>query len=48
LICQANSTHQAKITKSNLTVGTHKITAVYAGAHNFLSSASAVLKQVIK
>jgi Bacterial Ig-like domain (group 3) len=42
------STHQAKITKSTLAVGTHKITAVYGGAHNFLSSASAVLKQVIK
>jgi hypothetical protein len=44
----STSTHQAKISNSNLPVGNHSITAVYAGDHNFLDSASAVLKQVIK
>jgi hypothetical protein len=42
------STHQAKITNSTLAVGTHNITAVYGGDPNFLSSTSAVLKQVIQ
>ena len=44
----APATHQAKITKSNLAVGTHIITAVYSGANNFVTSTSAPLEQVIK
>ena len=42
------TTHQTKFTTSKLSVGTHSITADYAGDTNFLSSGSAVLKQVVK
>jgi len=42
------TTHQAKFTTSKLSVGTHSITAAYAGDTNFLSSGSPVLKQVVK
>jgi len=42
------TTHQAKFTTSKLSVGTHSITADYAGDANFLSSNSPVLKQVVK
>jgi hypothetical protein len=44
----STTTHQAKLTKSTLTVGTHNITAVYGGSPSFLTSTSAVLSQVIK
>jgi hypothetical protein len=42
------TTHQAKFTTSKLSVGTHSITAAYAGDIKFLSSGSPVLKQVVK
>ena len=41
----AFSTHQAKITKSNLTVGSHNITAVYGGSSNFVTSKSPPLSK---
>jgi hypothetical protein len=41
------TTHQAKFTTSALAVGTHSITAVYAGNTNFNGSTSPVLKQVV-
>ena len=41
------STHQAIITRSNLAVGTHIITAAYGGSGSFSTSTSAALKQVI-
>jgi hypothetical protein len=41
------TTHQAKLTKSTLGVGTHNITAVYGGSMSFLGSASPVVKQVM-
>jgi hypothetical protein len=41
------TTHQAKLTKSALAVGTHNITAVYGGSASFLGSASPVVKQVV-
>jgi hypothetical protein len=40
-------TNQAAITKSTLTVGTHSITAIYAGDANFQPSTSAIVKQVV-
>jgi len=43
-----SSTHKAAINKSTLTVGTHSISAVYAGNANYATSTSAVLKQVVK
>jgi hypothetical protein len=42
------TTHQAKFTTSKLSVGTHSITADYAGDTNFVNSVSPVLKQVVK
>jgi hypothetical protein len=42
------TTHTAKFTTGKLSVGTHHITANYGGDTNFLSSASVVLKQVVK
>jgi Bacterial Ig-like domain (group 3) len=44
----STTTHQAKFGTSKLAVGTHKITAVYGGGNNFLTSTSTVLSQVIK
>jgi hypothetical protein len=44
----STTTHQAKFSTTKLAVGTHSITAVYGGGPNFLTSTSAVLKQVIK
>jgi hypothetical protein len=42
------TTHQAKFTTSKLSVGTHSMTAVYAGNGNFVGSTSNVVKQVVK
>jgi hypothetical protein len=42
-----NATAKATLTVSNLTVGTHPITAVYGGDGDFLGSTSAVLNQVV-
>lgn len=44
----STTTHQAKFSTTKLVVGTHKITAVYGGGTDFLTSTSAVLSQVIK
>jgi len=42
-----NTAHQAQFSTSTLAVGTHSITAVYAGSANFSGSTSAVLKEVV-
>jgi hypothetical protein len=41
------TTHKATFTTSTLAVGTHSITAAYQGSVSFLTSTSAVLKQVV-
>ncbi len=43
-----SGTHQATFKTSALAVGTHSITAVYAGNANFATSTSNVVKQVVK
>lgn len=42
-----NGTYQASLSRSNLTAGTHNITAQYAGDANYAASTSAILSQVI-
>ena len=42
------TTHKAALTTSTLTVGTHSITAAYAGTAEFFASTSGVVKQVVK
>jgi len=42
------TTHQAKLTTSKLAVGTHNVSAAYAGSPNFSAGTSAVLKQVVQ
>ena len=42
------TTHKAAFTTSTLTVGTHSITAAYAGNAEFFASTSGVVKQVVK
>src|SRR5262249_61829853 len=40
------TTHQAKFSTGTLSIGTHSVTAAYGGDTHYLTSASAVLKQV--
>jgi hypothetical protein len=42
------STHQAKLTTTTLSVGTHSISASYPGNANYKASTSSVLSQVVK
>jgi hypothetical protein len=42
------TTHKATFATTKLAAGTHNITAVYPGDANFLTSTTAVLKQVVK
>jgi len=42
------TTHKATFTTSTLSVGTHHITAAYAGSASYNASTSAVLNQVVK
>jgi hypothetical protein len=42
-----NGSGQASYSVSNLSRGTHQITAVYAGSSNFLTSTSPVLVQTV-
>ena len=44
----STTTHQATFVTSKLSVGTHSITAVYGGDAHYLTSTSAVVKQVVK
>ncbi|HET9409689.1 MAG TPA: Ig-like domain repeat protein [Candidatus Sulfotelmatobacter sp.] len=44
----STTTRQAKLATSKLAVGTHNITAAYSGNTNYLSSTSAVVKQVVQ
>ncbi len=46
-VALSTSTHKAAFTTSSLSVATHSITAVYEGNADFLSSTSAILKQVV-
>lgn len=42
------TTHQAKLVTSQLSAGTHNVTATYAGNIDYLTSTSAALKHVVK
>jgi ELWxxDGT repeat protein len=43
-----NAVGQATFTTSSLTVGTHALTATYAGDNNFISSVSPIIAEVVK
>jgi Bacterial Ig-like domain (group 3) len=42
------TTHKATFTTTKLAAGTHNLAAVYSGDGNFLTSTSAIVKQVVK
>jgi len=44
----STTTHQATFVTSSLSAGTHNITAAYGGDEHYLTSASAIVKQVVQ